>query len=121
MEFDREKKYKNKFTGHVKTGQEIAWPKYRDEDYDGDYDRWIDYDTLMSLHYPGYVGPIRRQGYADTALYKEMVERANQFTESTVTASTGGRRRTKNAKYYNKRRGTKRRRSKRRRSKKHRA
>jgi hypothetical protein len=35
--------------------------------------------------------------------------------------SGGGRRRTKNAKYYNKRRGTKRRRSKRHRSKKHRA
>ena len=49
---------------------------------------------------------------------------ATEFREAKALErreSTGGRRRTSNAKYYNKRRGTKRRRSKRHRSKKHRS
>ncbi len=51
----------------------------------------------------------------------EMKERVSEAMAREITESTGGRRRTKNAKYYIKRRGTKRRRSKRHRSKKHRA
>jgi hypothetical protein len=52
---------------------------------------------------------------------KEMKEMQREAMAREFTESAGGRRRTKNAKYYIKRRGTKRRRSKRHRSKRHRA